>query len=114
LLKPTPSSPQRPLTANGIASTRRMTTATGSPARSAPGAAYGSRQTTSAATIRSAARPRLTLVPCPGARASTPVTPSTAASPTPGSSQDQECRPASDNRARPTSSEAAQISAAEA
>ncbi len=54
------------------------------------------------------------LVPCPGARASTPVTLSTAASPTPGSSHDHERRPASDSSARPTSSEAAPISAAEA
>ena len=56
----------------------------------------------------------MTLVPCPGARASTPVTVRIAASPTAGSSHDHERRPASDSSARPTSSEAAQISAAEA
>ena len=114
-MKPTPSRPQRPLTANGIASATRTTIATGSPARRAPGALWGrAHQTTSAAATTRTATPSVALVPCPGARASTPVTVRTAPKPTAGSSHDQVRRPASESRARPTSSETAQISAAEA
>ena len=102
------------MTANGIASTRPTATATGTPARQAPGAAWGQRQTTSAATTSSAATPSEALVPWPGARASAPLTVRIAAKPTAGSSHDQRSRPATESTARPTSSEAAQISAAEA
>jgi hypothetical protein len=57
---------------------------------------------------------RVEEVPCPGARAITPVAVRTAPNPTAGSSQDHSSLPARERMARPTSSETAQISAAEA
>jgi hypothetical protein len=69
--------------------------------------------TTAKAKRRSRARPTVAEVPCPGARARTPVTVSTAARPTAGSSHVHERRPETSSRARPTSSEATQIDAAE-
>jgi hypothetical protein len=93
-------------------------TASGSPSRSreenSP-ARRGCHQSSAAAAITSATSPSAAVVAWPGARASTPVTVSTAPKPTAGASQRRESPPPPRPRiARPTSSEAAQISAAEA
>ena len=103
-MKPTPSSPQRPLTANGIESTTATTSATGRPARSAPGAVVARRQATTAPRRRSGRRRRAWRwcrgrAPAPA----TPVTVRTAPRPTAGSSQRPRARarPARAWRARP-------------